>query len=212
VKLIPRLFRRKEAPRNDIASSYELLQYLDSYARESAAGIRVNRNEALKCPTVAVSVKVISESVAQLPFNVFRVDKDGGRRVIDSNPAHKLLSQHGRPNSRQSAFEFKRWATREVALCGNAYALKQYVGDSLDALIPITRPVQVEENALGALVYRVARKDGTKAVYGQQDIFHLRGESDDCVTGIDPIKQNAEAIGLALAQDRFAAKMSDFSV
>ena len=207
MRLVPRLFRRKESPRDSITTSYDLAKLLDQYGRESAAGINVTHDEALKCPAVAVSIKVISESVAQLPFNVFFVSDDGNREVVSSNPAQKLLSVHGRPNSWQTSFEYRRWATRQVALRGNAYSLKQYVGGALDALVPITRPVQIEQNDLGELVYKIARKDGSQVAYGQQDIFHLRGESDDGIVGVDPIRQNAEAIGVALAQDRFAAKM-----
>ena len=202
-----RLLRRKEQPKAAIDSSYELLRHIEASIRASAAGITVTHDEALKCPAVAVSVKVISESVAQLPFNIFRVGEDGERKVVASNPVQKLLSVHGRPNSWQSSFEFRRWATRRVALYGNAYALKQSVNGVLTGLIPIARPVAVEQNALGELVYKVTGKHGDRITYSQDSIFHLRGESDDALVGIDPIMQNAEAIGLALAQDRFAGKM-----
>jgi HK97 family phage portal protein len=191
-----------------VSSSYELAKLLDSYIRATAAGIDVTHDEALKCPAVAVSIKVISESVAQLPFNVFFEGPDGSKEVVKSNPAHKLLSTHGKPNNRHTSFEFRRLMTRQVALCGNAYALKQKVGGTLDGLVFIhPRRVTVEESASGELMYKVAAKDGRQLVYGQDDIFHLRGETDDGVTGIDPIQQNAESIALALAQDRFAGKM-----
>ena len=72
-----RLLRRKEQPKAAIDSSYELLRHIEASIRASAAGITVTHDEALKCPAVAVSVKVISESVAQLPFNIFRVGEDG---------------------------------------------------------------------------------------------------------------------------------------
>ena len=207
MRLVPRLFRRKESPSASVTTSYDLLNLLAAQVWQSAAGIEVTYDEALKCPAVAASAKVLSETVAQLPFNILFVGQDGKKEVVKSNPVHKLLSTGGRPNGWQTSFDFRRWATRRVVLRGNAYALKQRVSGSLDALIPIVRPVTVEQNDLGELIYKVSTKSGQRVIYGQDDIFHLRGESDDSITGIDPIKQNAEAIGLALAQDRFASKM-----
>lgn len=207
---IGRLFQRRET-RNAITTSLELAQLIEQlHSVSSAAGISVTHEDALRCPAVAVSIKVIAESVAQLPFNVFRRGRDGTYDVADANPVNRLLSTHGSPNPARklTSFEYRRWMTRHVALRGNAYSLIQRVGGEVDRLVPIhPRRVTPEEGPAGELRYTVTRNDGSRITYGQEDIFHLHGESDDGITGIDPIKQNAEAISLALAQDRFAGKM-----
>jgi len=196
----------RQASDNRITTSQDLASVLWSAVRQSASGINVTHAEALKCPAVKVSIKIISESVAQLPFGIIRQGSEGKRDVAVNNPVHRLLSTSGKPNGWQSSFEFRRLMTRWVAFRGNAYALKQTVNNTLDALLPLhPARVRAELESDGRIYYYVQQKDGRVLRYEQQDMFHLRGETDDGITGIDPIRENAEAIGLALAQDRFAA-------
>jgi HK97 family phage portal protein len=192
---------------NSITTSEDLRAWIDIIAR-TAAGIHVTPKEAMKCAPVKVSIKVLSESVAQLPFSIIREQNDGQREVARMHPVHKLLSSRGRPNGWQSSFEFRRLMTRWVAHRGNAFALKQTVGNRVSALIPLhPDKVRVEQGSDWSLIYRVSRKDGSEMLLDQRDVFHLRGDSDDGLIGDDPIKECADTIALALAQERFAAFM-----
>lgn len=192
---------------NSITTSQELSAWINTIAA-TAAGITVTHKEAMKCPAVKISIMVLAESVAQLPFNIIREKEGGQRDTAKNNPVHLLLSTKGKPNGWQSSFDFRRLLTRWVAARGNAYALKQTVGGTLQALAPVHPDrVRVEQEDDWRLVYLVRSKNGAELRFDQQDIFHLRGHSDDGITGEDPIKENADTIALALAQDRFASRM-----
>lgn len=192
---------------NSLTTSQELQAWIDIIAR-TAAGIHVTHKEAMKCAPVKVCIKVLSESVAQLPFHIIREDTENQREVSKNHPVNKLLARKGKPNGWQSSFQFRRLLTRWVAFYGNGYALKQTVGGRLSALIPLHPDrVKVEQKEDWSLLYRVRNNRGTETLFDQSDIFHLCGDSDDGIVGNDPIKENADTIALALAQERFAAYM-----
>lgn len=160
-------------------------------------------------PTVNSAVRVISESVAQLPFGVFRREDDGSRTRLRDHPVDRLFSTHGRPNDWMSAFEMKELLTRQVAIRGNGYAFKNVVGEGrLRELLPMhPKRVEVEQNEDWRITYTVNRDQKSRQILTPRQVFHLRGPSDNGFTGVDIVAQMRDAIGLALAQDRDAAKI-----
>lgn len=199
-----KLFGNKRAEQID--SSQKLAEYLSFLGRVSAAGIRVNPYNAMRCHAVSSSLKVLTESVAQLPINVFQIDKNG--RKPASLSLQRVIGTHGKPNTWQSSFDLREWATRHVALRGNAYFYKNIVRGELRELLPIHPDrVTVEQKDNFALSYEVSQQDGSKRTYTQKEIFHLRGPGNESFVGDDLVTQHAETIGLCIAQEQFAAYM-----
>lgn len=185
--------------------SPELLALLG--AAPTAAGVGVTAETAMRCPTVYASVKVIAESVAQLPLHLYRRTDAAGKERAEDHPLFELL--HDQANDWTSAFDFR--LTMQTALClhGNAYAFVNRTGDKIVELIPISpNAVAVEVDAVTLEPsYRVTAGDGTQRVYDRSEIFHLKTLGTSAHIGLSPIAQAKEAIGLALAMEEHGARL-----
>ena len=188
--------------RSEITTSRGLERML---AREgmSSAGVTVTATTASGLPAVEASVKVISESLAQLPLRVMRVDGDRRAPATD-HWAYELLRR--RPNPEQTAFEFREIMTRDYLYRGDGWALKVMSGQRVIDLLRLHPDrIQVEQNA-GRVRYLYSRPDGSQIEIARDRLFHLRGASEDGITGINPIRQHQNAIGRALALEGHAGR------
>src|SRR3954447_5285221 len=71
----------------------------------TASGISVTPATALRCTIVFACVKVIAETVCELPLKLYRKRPDGGRDLADEHPLFALLTDA--PNAWTPASEFK---------------------------------------------------------------------------------------------------------
>jgi HK97 family phage portal protein len=152
-----------------------------SSTRRTASGISVSPETALECTAVLACVRVLSESIASLPFNVYRRLPGGGRELMQS------------------------W----LLLWGNAYAyIKGGKNGAVTELIPL-HPSRMEVKRLTNGKLRYYYRESTSLIqptpdpteYRQDEIFHLRWLSSDGVTGYLPTTLSRDAIGLARATE-----------
>lgn len=178
---------------------------LSMFGRNTAAGVAVNSESAMRVGAVYACVRVLSDSVAMLPLQLHSRDSAGRVRLEDTHPVHRVLAV--RPNQWQTPFEFWRLAMGHIALRGNFYCrIVRYAG-KVDALIPMHPDrMEVKQSQTGAVTYEYA-VDGQKRAYPQKDILHLRGLSTDGLVGISPIEAAAEAVGLAIRTEQHGAKL-----
>lgn len=173
---------------------------------ETASGVTISIDAAMKNTTVMRCVSLIAFSIGMLPLHLRR--KDNKEKAGD-HPLFRLL--HRRPNGWQTAFEFRslmeQWALQE----GNAYALKvPSATGGIAQLIPMA-PNRVEARLTDSftVAYRYTRPDGRTRDLRQDEVFHLRCglSADGGVHGMSLVKKAAEAIGLALQTERAAARL-----
>ena len=176
--------------------------------RRSVAGVTVSPETALECSAVLACVRVLAESIASMPFNVYRRLAGGGKEIAEEQHLQEVLAYQ--PNSWMTSFEFRELMQSWLLLWGNAYA---YIKPSsrhgaVDELIPL-HPSRMEAKRLsnGKLRYYY-REPATPTQpeveiteYRQDQIFHLRWLSSDGVTGFVPVTLSREAIGLARATE-----------
>jgi HK97 family phage portal protein len=165
----------------------------------SKAGVAVNIETALRVSTVFSCCRVLSEGIAQLPLNLFRIE-GRSKKLATDHPLFKLLKL--RPNDYMTAFEFRETMMYHAVLTHNAFAYIGRGGINRDIveLIPIYYPVRVEYSA-GEIIYHVQTADFGEVAYGPDEIFHLRGPSWNGYLGMDCVKLAREAIGLAIATE-----------
>jgi HK97 family phage portal protein len=180
-----------------------LLEFLRSGgAGLTSSGAAVSEKTALRNTAVLRCVSLLSFSIGMLPLQL--KDKRSKETAKD-HPVHRLL--HRRPNSWQTAFEFRSLMQQRALTKGNAYALKVRSGNRITQLVPLAN-VTPQQNDDWTITYKVRRKNGSLVSYAQDQIFHLRyGLSEDGVTGLSLVKQAAEAIGVAIQAERAAAKL-----
>lgn len=172
----------------------------------SASGVAVTPESALRCPTVYASVKVLAESVAQLPLHLYRRTEDGGKERATDHPLAEIL--HDQANDWTSSADFR--LTMQTALClyGNAFAFINRTGGTITELIPIpSHSVTVLTDTFTLEPrYRVTTEGGTRE-YDRTEIFHLKTLGTVPNVGLSPIMQARDAIGLALAMELHAGKL-----
>src|SRR5690242_8357220 len=88
--------------------------------RSTTAGVVVNEDTGLTQTTVWACIRVISESLAGMPWRVGRTTRDG---AIDSVPDHPLdWLLNFAPNSETQSFAFRETLWAWALSWGNGYA------------------------------------------------------------------------------------------
>lgn len=173
---------------------------------ESATGMRITPDASLRCAAVLSCVRVLSETIAGLPFITYR-RTEAGRERDSSIPVFRLLAT--KPNRYQTAFEFREMLMAHCLLRGNGYAQKVFDGrGDLVELVPLN-PTRVEPKLTGTgeVVYLVKTLDFRTVELPGDQIFHLKGLATDGIIGISPITYARESVGLALATEEFGARL-----
>lgn len=180
---------------------------LDFMREGGSSGAVINRKTVLKNASVARCVFLISNSIGMLPLQLLRSGGDSGQvEKAKDHPLYDVLAV--KPNGWQTAFEFRRLMQHRALTDGNAYALPIRSRDRVTALIPLApETVKVEQKDDWSVIYKVRRKSGGEVVYGSQDMFHLRGPSDDGIRGLALTEYAAETLGLSLRAQEAAARI-----
>jgi HK97 family phage portal protein len=178
----------------------------------SKAGVNVNVNTALEWVFDAVQVR--SQTIASLPFKLFRQKPNGDKELATGHPLYRIA--HGQPHPDLTSFEFRAMLNAHLDLRGNAYA--QIVRDGsgrVRRLVPlhpdrvrVKRAEEFSADGLRPLIYEVTNEGlGTSFPLSSFDVLHLRGYTSDGICGISPIRLKAETLGLGIAVNEHAARM-----
>lgn len=172
----------------------------------SVAGVGVNPATAMRYVTVYACVRLIAESIAQLPIHVYRKMPDGAKQRLTDVALADILATA--PNSWQTGFEYFEFALAALCLRGNHYAFKSVSSrGQLLELIPFL-PGSVTVNRSGYdISYTVRFEDNTTETIPQEKMHHVRGLSLDGFTGISPIAYQRNAIGLGIAAENHGGYM-----
>ena len=177
--------------------------------RRVRSGVRVDDNTALTFSAVFAAHRIISETVAVLPFRVFET-ANGRRRLADDHAVDWIMNR--RANPEMSAFEFRRLLTARAVGKGNGYAEieRDNAGRPL-AMWPMNNDrVKPTRATDGRLVYEIRKNPADpkpESTLEARDVFHLRGLGDDGLVGYSVLHLAREAIGLGLAAEQFGATM-----
>lgn len=169
------------------------------------AAANVTTDNALQLSSVWACTRLLSETVASLPLNLYQKQKNGAAILLENEPLHAVL--HDRPNSMMTSLEFREAMMTNLVLLGNAYARIQRVGETEDSLggsvvglwpIPASQmSPQVLDD--GSVVYVHSTDKGTK-VYAPERILHLKLFGNGLV-GLSPLAYARNAIGAAIAME-----------
>lgn len=177
---------------------------------ETAAGIPVTDENIYTFSAVYDAVNQSSSDLAKLPLNLKKRRKEGGTDDFEASKTHWLLKHEANPD--MSAFEFRRTLQAHALTCKGAFAeIERDGADRPSALWPLT-PDRVdpfiEKTTLATGRYRTRlryRIDGDpKNIIDAKDMLHIRGLGYDGYCAYPVIDKARQAIGLALAAERFA--------
>ena len=172
------------------------------------AGIRVTPDLALKAAALYACIKVLAETLATLPCQMFRTLPNGNREPAPDHPLDDLI--RFQPNGWQTAVEFWEMLIMHAALRGTGYAEvvpgRRGFADQLEPLH--TDRVEAERLRDKTLRFKVTDPQTGKQRYLlQEEMFRIPGMSSDGVTGLRAVDLAAEDLGLGIAADAYAARV-----
>lgn len=179
------------------------LQIAGPAAYAEPAAVTVTEESAMQVSAVWACIKLISETVASLPVNTYRMTPDGKVPAPDFW-FQKLMSR--KPNRYQTRMEFFETQTMNLALHGNCYAKIVRVGGEIKSLMPLMA-AQVEVQLLqnGSIVYQYT--DGTNVdVYSAESIWHVKLFGNGIV-GKSPLAFGRNMVGIAQAAETVVTKI-----
>lgn len=172
--------------------------------RLPVAGVHVTEETALTYSTVYACVRVISDTIAGLPWQVYK--KTGDKREVDeTNEVNYIIQTE--PNVEMDSFTFKNTLTAHTLLWGNGYAeIERAGGGHPIALWPITPDrVEVKRDASRNLFYEVKDDYLDKTAVPASDMLHIKGLSFDGRIGYSVVSLAKNAMSLGLAMEEFGS-------
>jgi HK97 family phage portal protein len=170
-------------------------------------GKTVNEETALDIPAFYAGVKIISEDMGNMPFFTYRKGHDGNS--TDKAKDHRLWSVlHNLVNPEVSSGEFVEALTAHSIIAGSGMAQIQTFGRNRVYLWPwMPSEVTSDITKTGERVFIHKRANEAEKTYTEKQVFHLRGFTFDCATGDRLIKRARQALGMALAEQEFSARV-----
>ena len=171
---------------------------------ETASGVVVNEDNALKVGAVFACVSRLSETIGSLPIILYENKGDGKTRAR-SKRLYQVL--HDMPNPQMTAMTFKETLMTHCLLYGNAFAeiVRNSAGE-VEELYPIM-PYRVKIDTIkNKLSYLITLPDGKEKRLSDKQMFHLPWLTINGIEAYQPIALAKEIIGLAMATEGFSAK------
>ncbi len=188
------IFKKKEE-RNlyDSSSMYDYLTYngTGSYSNSKS----MNLATAYRC------VEVISDAVAQLPIECYKIDQEGYKRTYIESPIYRLVTKQ--PNTLMTRFTFIKTLVTSVLLKGNGYAIieRDNKGTAINLKFiqaEFVTPKLIKDN----LVYHV---QGYKQAIASKDMIHILNFSYDGMIGVSTLQHAKLTLGLAMDSENHAS-------
>ena len=166
--------------------------------RGNSAGVHVTDETAMNFTAVFAAIRILSESVAQLPVQVYDIDQNGNKQLAQKHQLYNLI--HRKPNDYMTTYTFIQKCMIDLLTRGNSYVyIKRNGGARPVELLPLeATKVKMIENE-GVFFYEL--EEG--GVVDQVDVLHFKMMSRDGLLGISPVDVGANAIGYGLALERY---------
>lgn len=202
------IFKARDKPSN--ATSGSAYRF---FLGGSTSGKPVTERTAMQMTAVYSCVRILSETVAELPLHFYKYTNDGGKEKATDHPLYFLL--HDEPNPEMTSFVFRETLMTHLLLWGNAYAqiIRNGKGEVV-ALYPLMpNRMSVDRNEKGQLYYTYSTSkddaptmNGSTVILKQTDVLHIPGLGFDGLVGYSPIAMAKNAIGMAIACEEYGAK------
>lgn len=186
-----------------------------SSASRTLAGVTITPDTAVTIATVWACLRYLSQTVAVLPWHVFRLGKRGAE-VATTHPIDWMLWK--RVSAEWSSFQFRETLIHWALRWGNGYSeIERDQANRPFALWPIhpervqvCRATEAETSDggvpinVGDLFYEVNNGTNGTTTIAARDMFHLRGFGEGPV-GVNVIHYAAQSLGWARAAQLFGA-------
>lgn len=166
--------------------------------RGTSAGVVVTDRTALNFTAVWAAIRILSESVAQLPLSVYETDKVGNKLQALKHPIYNLLSN--KPNKQMNTYTWVQKIMIDLLTRGNSYVYIERNGGARPvALLPLD-PQKIRLVEQEGEIYYELDEGGLVDSY---DMLHFKMMANNGLIGLSPVDVGANAIGYGLALEEY---------
>ncbi len=178
------------------------------YGTDTNTGLNVTPATAEKITAVLAAVRLLAETVASLPLDLYKREKTGKSKATDHS-LYEIL--HVQPNPEMTSWNWIESIIRNAALTGNSFSEIESDGaGQITALWPlISETTSIWRDGKRQLWYMVELPMSVGGGFVRlpaEKIFHFRIFSKNGLVGRSWITYAREAIGLAAATEESGAR------
>ena len=184
--------------------------YVSSWAW---TGKTISPDNAMEAPTVYACVRLISQTLARMPWQVLRQSADGS----SNDPTHQVFSLlNGEANEDMTSFVFREAQISDCLLYGNSFAYISRSASGLPIALERLRPdlCYLQRDPQNQPFYKYwsgkagegASADIINRTFRPYDILHVVGPGADGILGEAPIHRMRDLIGMELELQEFTSR------
>jgi len=171
---------------------------------KTLSGTRINETSALTVSALFAALNFLASTMASLPKVILRKLPDGGREHAVNHPLYDRL--HNKPNDEGlDDWQYIYASIMHKYLWGNWYTYIDHSSYQNQQLFPLL-PERMERYDPQKREYIYRLPNGFQRIFPQASILHIPHISMDGIQGKGIIHYARESLGLARAQDEFAAR------
>ena len=184
--------------------------YVSSWAW---TGKTISPDNAMEAPTVYACVRLISQTLARMPWQVLRNSADGASNDV-THPVYQLLN--GEANEDMTSFVFREAQISDCLLYGNSFAFINRNPAGTPIGMERLRPdlMYMMRDAANQPYYQYwtgkadekASEEIKQRKFRPYDILHVVGPSADGMLGEAPIHRMRDLIGMELELQEFTSR------
>ena len=201
----PRDAPRTPDVRNDVRDSGTLFVF-----GRANSGEQVDEKSAMQIATVYACVRLLAESVAQLPLHLYKVTEPDGQEKANDHPLYKILYRE--PNPEMTSFSYWEAVMTHLLLWGNSYS--QIVRDGKNTVLGLypllPENVEIDRTDKGELYYiyhaytnEVPGETNKDIIFRRDEILHIPGLSFNGLVGFSPIAMMKNSLGTTMAVEKY---------
>ena len=166
---------------------------------QSTSGMSTDK--ALTFSAVWAAIRLLSESVSGLPISVYKKDANGDKTEDTSSPLYNILKYQ--PNSYMNKITFFEKIMMDLLCNGNSFVRIVRNGAATPVELLCLNFDNVDILTQNNYLYYQVDNGET---YDSVDILHFKLITQDGITGLSPISQNAAAINWGMDVEEFGRK------
>ncbi len=199
------LFSDALETRGSINSPEDLLK-LSKSGTQTKAGVGIDKDSALSLPAVYNAIRVLSETAASLPLELFRRTGPREKERATDHPLYNLVKNE--PNGNQTSTAWRESLFANLHGWGNGFSKISFFR-GMPAKIEHVKAENTkvfEKAGTGNKAFKAGAGTGDSENFPRGRFLHVHLYSYDGLAGLSPIAKARQSLGLAKAGRDFQAR------
>ena len=169
------------------------------FFRNAQSGAMVNKTTAMGFTPVFCAVKLLSESISQIPLEICERLPDGDILKRPDHALNRMLTSN--PNDYQTKISFFSKVIVDLCLDGNSYVYIERNGSGIPQDLYCMKAENVEVKFMEEQLFYTDKE--SNRTYSSEEVLHFKTMSTDGYRGVSPLTQCKQAIGWGIAVETY---------